>query len=151
MRIATSLKASLGTKGIKYWLQIHGNCPNCPNRKAPSPAPAEDRISKATFFRHALDARGLRILIASTTSGTAIQIVDTDGSLAELERSGVPRRSELARMITREPDPACSVESALRAVFEWANHRDYTLVKWSRGEFSLRYADSFGGPGELRD
>ena len=150
MRIATSLKARLGRKGIKYWLQVHGNCPSCPNRRAASPAPAEDCISKATFFRHALDARGLRILLASGPFGTIVQIVDSSGNPAALEESGGQGRSEAARMITHALAPFCSEEDALRTFLEWANQRDYTLVRWNGGRFSLRYAGSFGGPGELR-
>lgn len=154
MRIDASLKARLGRKGIKYWLQIHGNCPECPKDRAPSPAPPEDCISKATFFtffRHALDARGLRILIASGPFGTIVQIVDSSGNLATLEASGAQGRSEPARMATGTLDPSCLAEDALRSFLEWANRRDYTLVTWSGGRFSLRYAGSFGGPWELRD
>jgi hypothetical protein len=75
----------------------------CPNGRAPSPAPAEDCISKATFFRHALDARGLRILIASTPAGTAIQIIDTSGNLASLEDT--QRREPLAPSLPLNPAP----------------------------------------------
>ena len=151
IRIATSLEVRLGRKGIKYWLQVHGACPQCPSDRKYSPAQPRDCISKALFFCHALDAHGLRLQIFSSPSGTAVKIVGIKGDTAILEQSGNSRRSELAFCFRRDLGASCSVEEALRAFIKWANQGEFTLVRWSGGEFSLRYAGSFGGPGELRD
>lgn len=151
MRISSSLKARLGRKGTKYWLQLHGTCPQCPSAQAYSPAEARDCISKALFFRHALDTRGLRIQIVSSQRGVAIRIVDGHGDMAMLEQIGNSRRSDPAFLVHRGPAACSGAEDILRTFLQWANDRNYTMVRWNGGAFSLRYAGSFGGPGELRD
>jgi len=150
MSLVRSLRAKLGRKGIKYWLQVHGTCSKCPTSRAPSTATAEESISRLTFFRHMLDAHGLQILIASCSTGTVVQIADADGNPAELERVGQHRYRAPARMLTREREASCSVEGALRAFLEWADQEDFTMINRSGHEISLRYGASFGGPGELR-
>ncbi len=150
MSLVRSLRARLGRKGIKYWLQVHGTCPNCPTSRAPSPATAEESISRLTFFRHVLDAHGLQILIVSSCTGTVVQIADAKGGLAELEGVGEHRHRAPARMLTRELEASVSVESALGAFLEWADQEDFTTINKGGQEISLRYGGSFGAPGELR-
>jgi len=150
MSLVRSLRARLGRKGIKYWLQVHGTCPKCPTSRAPSPATAEKSISRLTFFRHMLDAHGLQILIVSSSTGTVVQITDAKGSLAELERVGKHRDRASARMLTRGLEASCSVESALGAFLKWADQEDFTTINRGGRGISLRYGGAFGGPGELR-
>lgn len=151
MRLAGRLKARLGRKGIKYWLQVHGTCPKCSASRNVSPAPAGDCISKLMFFRHVLDAYGLRVQIFAGPSGVSVKIVDGHGDTATLEQVCEPRFSEPACLVHPDLQASSDVNDFLRAFLRWANARDHTMLRWNGGEFSLRYAGSFGGPSELRD
>jgi hypothetical protein len=147
MRIATSLNARLGRRGIKYWLQVHGTCSQCLSDRTYSPAEPRDCISKALFFRHALDAYGFRLQILSSPSGVAVKIVDVHRCVAKLEQIEDSRRSDSACLVQSEPTASSSVEDIVRAFLHWANGLDYAVLRWSGRSLSLRYAGSFGGPG----
>jgi hypothetical protein len=157
MRLSTALKKTLGKKGIRYWLQVHGTCPNCTDPRPRSPARACDCISYAEFIRHKLDALGFQLLVVTSGGRSVVQICDSRGKVVtvrgtlcaepnlardRLRGESSAALSELkeirspARMVTTGLNRESSVEAALETFLSWMEKNHFEGVE-SDGGFVL--------------
>jgi len=158
MRLSTALKKTLGKKGIRYWLQVHGACPKCPDPQPKSPALASDCISYGTYIRHKLDALGFQLLVVTSGGRSLVQISDPHGKVVMLQgvvcaepeltdnrlsrkctasdSSKLKEISAPARMVATGLDRESSVEDALEAFLSWMQENHYVGVQ-SEGAFVL--------------